>query len=126
MKRIMVAAVLIGLAAPASAAPEMTAGEFLARAEPLFKKSKVALAFSGEARKLMGTLGQAAQRNRARLEADRVAGRPLTTCLPPKGKAKVEAGALLAHIRAMSPAERAQSFESAFASYTAKKYPCRA
>ena len=124
--RMVIAAVCVTLAAPAAAAPEMSAGEFLKRAEPLLKKSKVALVFSGEARKLMGTLGQAAERNRAKIDADRAAGRTPSACLPPKGKAQISATELLAHLRAMPPAQRAQSFDAAFASYTAKKYPCRA
>ena len=124
--RLAMAAVCVTLAAPAAAAPEMSAGEFLNRAAPLLKKSKVSLVFSGEARKLMGTFGQAAERNRARLDAERAAGRKSTTCLPPKGKAEVNATELLAHIRALPPAQKAQSFDSAFASYIARKYPCRA
>jgi hypothetical protein len=74
----------------------------------------------------MGTFGQAAERNRARLDAERAAGRKSTTCLPPKGKAQVNATELLAHIRSMPPAQKGQSFDTAFASYIAKKYPCRA
>ena len=124
--RLVIAAACVGLAAPALAAPQMSAGEFLKRAEPLLKKNKMTLVFSGEARKLLGTLGQAAERNRAKLDADRAAGRTPSACLPAKGKAKVNATELLAHIRAMSPVQKAQSFDNAFASYTAKKYPCRA
>ena len=124
--RLVMAAACIGFAAPALAAPQMSAGEFLKRAEPLLKKSKMSLVFSGEARKLLGTLGQAAERHRAKLDADRVAGRTPSACLPPKGKAKINATELLAHIRALPPAQKAQSFDHAFASYTARKYPCRA
>lgn len=125
---VLIALVPIAIAAPAIAAPQqMTAGQFLAKAEPLLKKkSKMALIFSKDARTLMGTLTEAAQHNRARLDADRAAGRKVDTCLPEKGKAKVNATELLAHIRAMPPAQKAQSFDAAFASYTAKKYPCRA
>ena len=123
----MAAALLLGLAGPASAAQQqqMSAGEFLERAEPLLKKSKASLMFSGEARRLMKLLGETAQNNRARLDADRAAGRPVTTCLPPKGKASMNLNELLAHLRALTPAQRGQSFQSAFNSLTAKKYPCR-
>lgn len=124
--RALFATVLLAVASPVLAAGELTAGQFLARAEPLLKKNKMSLMFSGEARKLVGILGRAAQNNRARLDADRVAGRKVDTCLPEKGKAKVNANDLLAHIRAMPPAQKAQSFDTAFASYTARKYPCRA
>lgn len=125
---ILAAALALGVAAPAAAAAaaaQITAGEFLAKAEPLLKMSKASLIFSGDARRLMRTLGETAQKNRTRLEADRSAGRPMTTCLPPKGKAQIKAPELLAHLRALSPAQRAQSFDLAFAGYLAKKYPCR-
>jgi hypothetical protein len=125
--RALFAGLLVASAMPALAAPrQITAGEFLAKAEPMLKKSKVSLMFSSEARKLVGVLGQAAQNNRTRLDADKAAGRKIDTCLPEKGKAKVNANELLAHIKAMPPAQKALSFDAAFASYTAKKYPCRA
>ena len=102
----------------------MTAGDFLKRAEPLMKKSKVGLLFSGEARMLLRTVGEAAERNRQRLDQDRAAGRKVATCLPPKGKAEVKANELLAYLRALPTARKAQSFDSAFAGYVARKYPC--
>ena len=127
MLRSVLVFCLLAAAAPALATPQtMTAGQFLAKAEPLLKKSKMSLIFSGEARKLLAVLGESAQHNRTRLDADKAAGRRIDTCLPEKGKAKVNANELLAHIRAMPPAQKAQSFDAAFASYTAKKYPCRA
>lgn len=124
---VLIALISLAIATPVLAAPQqMSAGEFLAKAEPLLKKGKMALVFSKEARRLMAVLGEAAQHNRTRLDADRAAGRRIDTCLPEKGKAKVNANDLLAHIRAMPPAQRSQSFDAAFASYTARKYPCRA
>jgi hypothetical protein len=117
-------AFMIALAMAASA-QSMTAGEFLARAEPLMKKSKVALMFSSDARSLIKILGEAADRNRKSLDATRARGKPVSTCLPPKGKASVDAGELLAYLRTLSPVERSQSFEQAFGGYTARKYPCR-
>jgi hypothetical protein len=103
----------------------MTAGEFLSRAEPLLQKSKVALVFSSEARTLLKTVGEAAQQNRARLEAERASGKLVSTCLPPKGKASVNATELVNYLRAIPPAQRGQSFDQAFAGYVARKYPCR-
>ena len=126
---VLIALSSLAIATPVLAAPQqMSAGEFLTKAEPLLKKGKMALVFSKEARRLMTVLGEAAQHNRTRLDADRAAGRRIDTCLPEKGKgkAKVNANDLLAHIRAMPPAQKAQSFDAAFASYTARKYPCRA
>lgn len=126
MKRqILVIAALVSLAVPAAASRQVTAGEFLAQAEKVMKKSRAALVFSGDARKLVRTLGDTAQRHRERLDAERAAGRPMTTCLPPKGKAEVKADELIAYLRALPPAQKAQSFESAFAGFVARKYPCR-
>lgn len=122
---VLFAAALVGAAAPALAASSMSAGEFLSRAEPLMKKSKVALAFSGEARMLMRMVGEAAEKSRARLDADRAAGRKVAACLPPKGKAQMKSDELLAYLRALPAAQRAQSFDNAFGGYIAKKYPCR-
>ena len=76
------------------------------------------LIFSSEARTLMGILGEAAQRTRARLDADRAAGRAVATCLPPKGKATINAMELVAYLRSLSPADRAKSFDAG-ASYIA-------
>lgn len=124
-RQILMIAALVSLAAPAAAAPQVTAGEFLKTAESVMKKNKAALLFSGDARKLVRTLNETAQRHRARLDAERAAGRTMTTCLPPKGKAEVKSDELLAYLRALPPAQKAQSFEAAFAGFVARKYPCR-
>ena len=121
---VVAALVAAGLSVATSAAQPISAGEFLARAEPLMKRSKVALMFSGEAKALMRVVGDAAQRNRARLDAARAAGKPVRTCLPPKGKASVSATELLAYLRGLPPAQRGQSFEAAFAGFMQHKYPC--
>ena len=115
---------LIAFALAASSQP-MSAAEFLSRAEPLLKQSKMTLLFSSEARRMMGIVGEAAQHTRARFEADRAAGRPTVACLPPKGTAAIDSKELLAFLRSLSPAERAKSFDAAFAGYAARKYPCR-
>jgi hypothetical protein len=121
-------ALLLALAAtPAFAAkptPNMPAGEFLNRAEPLLNKGMAKLVFSGEARALAKTLGQAAENQRTRLEADRAARRPVTTCLPPKGKATIVAGEFLGYLRNLPPQEKTRSLDRAVAGYMARKYPC--
>ena len=115
----------LAISSPAAAAQPMSAAEFLSRAEPLMKKNKMALVFSGEARKLLRMVGEAAQKNRDRLAAERAAGRKGGTCLPPKGKAEVKADELLAYLRGLPAPQKAQSFDTAFAGYIARKYPCR-
>ena len=116
---------LLVAAALASATKPITAGEFLSRAEPLLRKSKVSLMFSSDAKSLLTILGETAERNRSKLDADRAAGRPVSACLPPKGKAKVDARELVAYLKAIPAAHRGQSFDSAFGGYVARKYPCR-
>ena len=120
--QLLAGSLLLVVSSPAFA---ISAGEFLNRAEPMMKKSKASLIFSREARFLLKELGGSAQRTRARLEADRSAGRPTSACIPPKGQAKIEAGQLLAYIRALPPAQKAQSLDQAFAGHMAQKYPCR-
>ena len=89
------------------------------------QRSKAALILSQEARYLLKELGASAQRTRARLDADRLAGRPSATWVPPKGQAKVEVNEFLAYVRAPPPAQRTQSLDQAFAGHMAKKYPYR-
>ena len=126
MHRTIAAALIAILAAgPLDAAPAMTAGEFLARAEPLLARSQITLLFSGEARRLMGVVRESAQSLRAQQDADRAAGRAPATCLPPKGKAEIGATELLGYMQELTPAQKSQSFDSAFRSFAARKYPCR-
>lgn len=108
----------------ARAAQPMTTADFVARAEPLMKKSMVSLMFSSEAKKLMTELDAAAKATRAKQDADVAAGRKPAACLPAKGKAKVDARELIAHLKALSPTEKARSLHAGFASYAARKYPC--
>ena len=123
MRSIALAAAVL-LASPAIAQQVMTSGEFVAKAEPLMKKSMVSLMFSSEAKKLMHELDTAAKATRARQEADLAAGRKPATCLPAKGKAKVDARELIAHLKALPPEEKARSLQAGFSSYAARKYPC--
>jgi len=121
----MVAGAAMALAPTAwAAAPAITNAEFVRRAEPLMKKSMATLVFSAEARRLAKEFDAAAQAVRAQQEADVAAGRKPATCLPPKGKAKVDFRALMAHLRTLPAAEQQRSFRSGFAGYAAWKYPC--
>jgi hypothetical protein len=131
MTRLLAALLaLAALMAPIPAAADspgrsITAGEFRSRAEPLLKKSMAALMFSGEARKLVRILGGTATAYRARLDAERAAGRPVTVCPPPKGKAVVDTGELMAYLRSLPPAQQSISFDAAFANHMARKHSCR-
>ena len=41
-----------------------------------------------------------------------------------KGKAKVDARELIAHLKTLPPAEQSRSLQAGFASFAAKKFPC--
>lgn len=112
------------LASSADAQQPITNAEFVARAEPMLKKSMASLMFSSEAKKLMRALDTAAKAARAKQEADRAAGRKSTMCLPPKGKAKIDARQLIAYLKTLPPTEQSRSLDEGFASYAARKYPC--
>lgn len=127
---LILAAGLLTGASPGVAAklsppsPQMPAGEFLARAEPLLKRSMATLVFSGEARALARALGTSAAGHRERLDRDKAAGRPTSACPPPKGKASLAAGEFLGFLRRLSPAEKARSLDHAVGGYMSWKYPC--
>jgi len=121
---ILFVAALLAAPAMAQSAQPMTTGEFVTRAEPLMKKSMVSLMFSAEAKKLMQELDAAAKATRAKQETDLAAGRKPAACLPAKGKAKVDARELIAHLKTLPPGEKARSLQAGFTSYAARKYPC--
>jgi hypothetical protein len=123
---IIAAAALLAGPATAQPARPITSAEFVARAEPLMKKSMVSLMFSSEAKSLMRQLNAAAAATRAKQEADVAAGRKPAACLPPKGKAKIDARDLIAHLKSLPPADKARSLQAGFTSYAARKYPCPA
>ena len=123
-KSILLFATLVAAPAIAQPAPPITTAEFVAKAEPLMKKSMVSLMFSSETKRLMGQLDAAAKATRAKQEADVAAGRKPAACLPSKGKAKVDARELIAHLKALPSAEQARSLQAGFTSYAARKYPC--
>ncbi len=124
-----IAAVITGcgllLATPALATPgEMSVATFLAKAEALRAKGPAAL-FSGDM-KVLKTEGEAAgAAYRARLAAERAAGKP-SSCPPPGGKARISSDQLLTHLRAYpAPARGGTTLKTAMAEYFIKTYPCR-
>ena len=125
--RLRLAAALIAasMTGPVFASSPITAGEFLARAEPVMTKSQISMMFSPEAHQLMGIVRGSAQTLRAQQDADRAAGRRSATCLPPKGRAAIGAAELIDYMRGLTLAQKAQSFDAAFKGFAARKYPCR-
>ena len=125
MHKVVLAGFLIATPLCAAHAQAITVAEFLARATPVEKKG-IAGMFSAEGRRLRQEIGKAAQATRAEQDNARRAGRPPATCLPPKGKAKINGRELLAFVRAIPPAQRGQSLQAAFAGFAGRKYPCPA
>ena len=128
MKRAMqgaAAAVLLAglMAGTAQAATgDMSVAVFLAKADALKAKGLMAIGSSDIG--LLKAEGQAAgQAYRARLQAERSAGKP-SSC-PPKG-AKVNSNQLLAHLRSYPEAARARTdMRTAMADFFIKTYPCK-
>lgn len=123
MKRISLAlAASLSLATPSLAAPgDMNVAAFLAKADALRAKGPMAL-FSSDY-KLLKSEGEAAGADyRARLNAERAAGRP-SSC-PPKGT-KVSSDKLLAFLRTYPEAHRPRtSMKQAIGDFFARNYPC--
>lgn len=112
----------LGFAAPAAAAPgDMSVSAFLAKADSL--KAKGAMALFSSDFKLLKSEGEAAgDAYRARLNAERAAGRP-SSC-PPKGT-RVSSDTLLAHLRSYPEPQRPRtSMKQAMADLFARSYPC--
>jgi hypothetical protein len=113
----------MALATPLMAAPgDMSVAAFLGKADALKAKGAAAL-FSSDI-KVLRTEGQAAgEAYRARLNAERAAGKP-SSC-PPKGT-KVNSDKLLAHLRTYPENVRPRvSMKQAMADYFIRNYPCR-
>lgn len=111
------------LAAPLFAAGgEMSVATFLAKADALKAKGLGALG-SPDIGLLRGEAQAAGAAYRARIEADRKAGRAPHSC-PPK-KAKMNSDRFLAHLRSYPVAARPQtSINAAVADLMKKSYPC--
>ena len=109
-------------ATPLLAAPgDMNVAAFLAKADALRAKGPMAL-FSSDY-KLLKSEGEAAGADyRARLNAERAAGRP-SSC-PPKGT-KVSSDKLLTFLRTYPEAHRPRtSMKQAIGDFFARNYPC--
>ena len=111
------------VASPALAAPgDMSAATFLAKADALRAKGPMAL-LSGDI-KLLKAEGQAAGlAYRARLKAEKSAGKPPHSCPPPKSK--INSTQVIDHLRTYPAATRARTtMKTAIADLMVKTYPC--
>ena len=123
MKRTSLAVIAsLLVSAPVIAAPgDMNVATFLAKADAL--RAKGPGAFFSSDYKLLKSEGEAAGADyRARLNAERAAGRP-SSC-PPKG-AKVNSDKLLAFLRTYPEAHRPHtSMKQAMSAFFVRTYPC--
>lgn len=123
-KTLMMTAGLLFLPAVLAAAPgDMSVADFLQRADKLQKKGMMAM-FSGDIKLLKGEAQAAGEAYRARIVADKKAGRPPHSC-PPPGKQSMGSGEFLGHLRSYpAPAQKTTTIKVAFADLMQKRYPC--
>ena len=115
------------LAAPfllAMAPGDMSVAAFLARANSLERLGPLALA-TPQGNQLKDEVVAAGKRYKARIEAERRAGRKTTSCPPETGSLTPDQW--LAHLRSYPAAKRRSvSVYSAFDALMKKRYPCPA
>jgi len=115
------------LAAPllcAMAPGDMSVAAFLARATSLERLGPLALA-TPQGNQLKGEVVAAGKRYKARIDAERRAGRKTTSCPPESGSLTPDQW--LAHLRSYPAAARKSvSVYSAFDALMKKRYPCPA
>jgi len=115
------------LAAPllcAMAPGDMSVAAFLARAASLERLGPLALA-TPQGNQLKGEVVAAGKRYKARIDAERRAGRKTTSCPPESGSLTPDQW--LAHLRSYpAPVRNRVSVYSAFDALMKKRYPCPA
>jgi hypothetical protein len=126
MRMMLLAVALLAAPGYASAQSVISGGEFQRRAEPLLKKSWISLVGAKEPKMLMQQFADAGERVRKAQDADRTEGRKPATCLPPKGKAKIDIRQFLAFIRTLPGADQAKPIDHALVQWSRKSYPCPA
>ena len=110
-------------ASPALSEPgDMSAATFLAKADALRAKGPMAL-LSGDI-KVLKSEGQAAGlAYRARLKAEKAAGKPPHSCPPPKSR--INSTQVIEHLRTYTPATRARTtMKAAISDLMVKTFPC--
>ena len=103
---------------------DMSVAAFLARAGQIERLGPLAIA-TPEAQRLKGEVIAAGRRYKARIDADRKAGRKTASCPPESGTLTPEQW--LAHLRSYPvQSRRSISIYSAFDGLMRKRYPCPA
>lgn len=123
----VVMALFIGMAAQAASPPPVaaTGDSFLADARALVERGPGA-ENSPEADQIRAQMGVAGAALRARVAAEKAAGKPMLACLPAPGQASLNLGQIMSGIAALTPAQRAGPLNDAFALVLASIYPCPA
>lgn len=124
MKRmILLAIAALGLATPVLAAPgDITVASAMAKADALRAQGPLAL-MSPDMALLRGEGKAAGDNYRARLRAERAAGRP-SSC--PPGEARVGTDEMIAYFKTWPAAKRQRTtLNQGVAEYFITKYPCR-
>ncbi|MCA0211525.1 MAG: hypothetical protein LCH74_20930 [Proteobacteria bacterium] len=115
-------ALLAGPLLCAMAPGDMSVAAFLARAASLERLGPLALA-TPQGNQLKGEVVAAGKRYKARIDAERRAGRKTTSCPPESGSLSPDQW--LAHLRSYPvPARKSVSVYSAFDALMKKRYPC--
>ncbi len=117
-------ALLAGLLLCGMAPGDMSVAAFLARSDAILRFGPLAMA-TPEASRLKGEVVATARRYKARIDAERRAGRRTTSCPPETGTLTPEQW--LAHLRSYPASRRrAVSIYTAFDALMQKRYPCPA
>jgi len=117
-------ALLAGILLCGMAPGEMSVAAFLARSDAVLRLGPLAMA-TPEASRLKGEVVAAAKRYKARIDAERRAGRKTTSCPPESGTLTPEQW--LAHLRSYPASRRPSvSIYAAFDALMKKHYPCPA
>lgn len=116
----LIAAPLLSAMAPG----DMSVAAFLARAASIERLGPLALA-TPQGNQLKGEVVAAGKRYKARIDAERRAGRKTTSCPPESGSLTPDQW--LAHLRSYPvPVRKQVSVYSAFDALMKKRYPCPA
>lgn len=124
-KRARILPVLLSCALLCGMAPgDMSVAAFLTRADSVARLGPLALA-TPQGNQLKGEVIAAGKRYKARIDADRRAGRKTTSCPPESGTLSPDQW--MAHLRSYPVALRKSvSINTAFDALMKKRYPCPA
>lgn len=120
---IAVSSVLLVASMPVAAASgDMSAATFLAKADALKAKGMMAM-MSSDIATLRDEASAAGRAYRAKLTADKTAGRAPESCPPPKSS--INSSVLIDHLRSYPEAQRTHlTMKAAMADLLRKTFPC--